>query len=37
MLIRHLNVPLTEEEYARLEAIKGERTWHEFVMTLAEG
>ena len=34
--IRTLHVPMSQEDYERLETAKGDLTWHEFVMTLAD-
>ena len=34
--VKHLRETFSDEEFARLKKAKGPRTWHDFIMTLAE-
>jgi hypothetical protein len=34
--MKHLNIPLDDGEFKRLETAKGDKSWHDFVMELAK-
>ena len=34
--MKTLNIPLEDKEYSRLKEMKGDKSWREFVMELAE-
>jgi len=34
--MKNLNVPLEDEEYEKLKEVKGERTWRELILEIAE-
>jgi len=33
--VRTINEVFTEEEFQQLQAVKGKKTWHDFIMELA--
>lgn len=35
-MVKTLNIPLDENDYTRLAKAKGDLSWRDFVMTLAE-
>jgi predicted CopG family antitoxin len=34
--LRTINETFTEKEFQKLQTVKGERTWHDFIMELAK-
>lgn len=34
-MLRTINVTLTEEEFERLQSVKGEKNWRDFILELA--
>jgi len=35
--MKALNVPLEDKEFEKLRKTKGDKTWHDFIMSLVEG
>jgi hypothetical protein len=35
-MLRTINETFTEEEFQKLQAVKGKKTWHDFIMEFAK-